>query len=187
MWFELSATGLSPATALCSKQLCIVDTINRWSADHPGQSYNPSIATAAALARHWFGLAPVRSPLLRGCFLFLGVHKMVQFPRFPRCFQRHGQRPWGCPIRRAWAHSLQAAPPHVSSLCHVLLRHAAPRHPPYAHRVFPADPTDAGALHVSRRATRCGGLAPPLHLERYTAAGRDEPEFALLASGCLHP
>ncbi len=31
-------------------------------------SYNPTTATAAALARSWFGPSPVRSPLLRGSF-----------------------------------------------------------------------------------------------------------------------
>ena len=43
----------------------------------------------------WFGLLPVRSPLLRESSLFLGVREMFQFPRFPpplaravRCLQR---------------------------------------------------------------------------------------------------
>lgn len=31
----------------------------------------------------WFGLLPVRSPLLRESSLFLGVREMFQFPRFP--------------------------------------------------------------------------------------------------------
>ena len=31
----------------------------------------------------WFGLFPVRSPLLRESSLFLGVREMFQFPRFP--------------------------------------------------------------------------------------------------------
>ena len=38
------------------------------------------------LARTRFGLFPVRSPLLRECFLFLGVREMVQFPRFPPAY-----------------------------------------------------------------------------------------------------
>ena len=36
-----------------------------------------------AVPRHAFGLPPVRSPLLRGSCLFLGVREMFQFPRCP--------------------------------------------------------------------------------------------------------
>jgi hypothetical protein len=47
----------------------------------------------------WFGLLPVRSPLLRESSLFLGVRKMFQFPRFPphRCgpVLRQGVAPFG--------------------------------------------------------------------------------------------
>lgn len=39
----------------------------------------------------WFGLFPVRSPLLRESSLFLGVREMFQFPRFPL---RHCLSPW---------------------------------------------------------------------------------------------
>src|SRR5262249_29424203 len=46
-------------------------------------SFNPERATSADLTRAQFRLLPVRSPLLRECFLFLGVHEMFQFPRFP--------------------------------------------------------------------------------------------------------
>ena len=43
------------------------------SADERCLPYNPNHATAAALARDWFGQNPVRSPLLRVFFLFLGL------------------------------------------------------------------------------------------------------------------
>lgn len=43
----------------------------------------------------------------------------------------------GCPIRRSRDHYLLAIPPSFSQRCHVLLRHTTPRHPPYAHSVFP--------------------------------------------------
>jgi hypothetical protein len=56
-----------------------------------GRSSNPVIATPAGLARRRFGLSPVRSPLLRGYFLFLGVREMVQFPRFPHACACHGR------------------------------------------------------------------------------------------------
>jgi len=46
-------------------------------------SYNPSGTRAAALACHWFGRFPVRSPLLRGYCLFLGLREMFQLARCP--------------------------------------------------------------------------------------------------------
>ena len=98
---------------------------------------NPSSRNAAMLTRARFRLFPVRSPLLRECFLFLGVHEMFQFPRCPPCCHGHRQRRWGCPIRRSRDQRLLTAPPRLSQLCHVLHRHAAPRHPPSAHTVFP--------------------------------------------------
>ena len=48
----------------------------------------PTTATAAPLARSWFRLTPVRSPLLRGCCLFLGVLRCFSSPgalRSERC------------------------------------------------------------------------------------------------------
>lgn len=76
-------TGLSPALAPGSTGFWSPRSLTRGSADPPGHSSNPSAATAAALTRCWFGLIPVRSPLLRDCCLFLGVREMVQFPRCP--------------------------------------------------------------------------------------------------------
>jgi hypothetical protein len=46
-------------------------------------TYNPARATPAGLTHARFRLLPVRSPLLREYFLFLGVHEMFQFPRCP--------------------------------------------------------------------------------------------------------
>jgi hypothetical protein len=169
--YALSSTGLSPTVALCSKQLRVALSIRRHSAECQAWSCNPSIATAAALARCWFGLIPVRSPLLRDCYLFLGVHKMVQFPRFPPSCDGHSQRLWGCPIRRSWAHSLHAAPPRVSSLSHVLHRHAAPRHPPYAHCVFPAGIHEVMLdyfLDVISTSGQKDRSSTRMHLSRYT-------------------
>ena len=57
---------------------------SQWcTAAHPAWSSNPRCATPAGLARSPFRPPPVRSPLLRGYFLFLGVHEMFQFPRCP--------------------------------------------------------------------------------------------------------
>ena len=57
----------------------------------PDWTYNPGSARPAGLTRIRFGLLPVRSPLLREYFLFLGVHEMFQFPRCPPD-QRSGHR-----------------------------------------------------------------------------------------------
>ena len=54
-------------------------------------TYNPARATPAGLTHARFRLLPVRSPLLREYFLFLGVHEMFQFPRCPP-YQRYGHR-----------------------------------------------------------------------------------------------
>jgi hypothetical protein len=55
----------------------------RETAVSPYPSSNPLSATPAGLTRIRFGLTPVRSPLLRGYSLFLGVREMFQFPRCP--------------------------------------------------------------------------------------------------------
>ena len=85
----------------------------------------------------WFGLAPVRSPLLRGSRLLSlppGT-EMFQFPGFAALLRElTASRPPGCPIRRSWDHSLFAAPPglsqlttsFVASLCQGI--HRAPLH-----------------------------------------------------------
>jgi hypothetical protein len=125
----------------------------RRAAARPDLSYNPTRATPAGLTHVWFRLLPVRSPLLRECFLFLGVHEMFQFPRCPPCCHGHRQRRWGCPIRRSRDQRLLTAPPRLSQLCHVLHRHAAPRHPPSAHTVFPEG--RRGHIDVITRSLAC--------------------------------
>ena len=69
----------------------------------------------------WFGLAPVRSPLLRGSRLLSlppGT-EMFQFPGFASlAYARDGgpYGPSGFPIRKSWDHSFFAAPPGLSQL-----------------------------------------------------------------------
>ena len=63
----------------------------RRAAARPDWTYNPVRATPAGLTHARFRLLPVRSPLLREYFLFLGVHEMFQFPRCPPD-QRSGHR-----------------------------------------------------------------------------------------------
>lgn len=69
----------------------------------------------------------------------------------------------GCPIRRSRDHCLLATPPSFSQRCHVLLRHTTPRHPPYAHSVFPVG-TSCTCLD-----TLCSCVCSCLLLFRYTA------------------
>jgi hypothetical protein len=86
----------------------------------------------------WFGLVPVRSPLLRESRLISSrrATEMFQFARFPpslpMCSAGGIQTSlWmGCPIRILRAHRLHAAPPERFAGLRVLLRHSAPRHPP---------------------------------------------------------
>jgi hypothetical protein len=58
--------------------------MHQWTAAAAREwTYNPERATPAGLTHARFRLLPVRSPLLREYFLFLGVHEMFQFPRCP--------------------------------------------------------------------------------------------------------
>ena len=86
----------------------------------------------------WFGLLPVRSPLLRESRLisFRRATEMFQFTRCPpswsMCSTMGIQTSlWmGCPIRNLRVHRLYAAPPERFAGLRVLLRLQAPRHPP---------------------------------------------------------
>ena len=139
----------------------------------PATPHNPGLATPAGLTHPRFRLLPVRSPLLREYFLFLGVHEMFQFPRCPPHQDAVTSASWlGCPIRRSWDHSLLTAPPRLSQLCHVLHRHAAPRHPPSAHTVFPAGrhgvDRSRSLVECRRRSRRPHSIQTnTLHLVRY--------------------
>src|SRR5947209_10502719 len=96
-------------------------------------------ATAAPLARAWFGLAPFRSPLLRRHLTSSGYVRCFSSPAYPHAdyvFIGGYQRSTlvGSPIRTSSAPSLRAAPRGISLLRHVLHRHERPRHPPDALR-----------------------------------------------------
>ncbi len=105
----------------------------------PGLASNPHVATATTLARHGFGLIPVRSPLLGESRLISTPRgtKMFQFPRFPptsygfRCGCR-GITP--CALPHSGIHGSQPADgsPWLIAAYHALHRLLAPRHPPYA-------------------------------------------------------
>jgi hypothetical protein len=94
--------------------------------------------TPASPKRCWFGLLPVRSPLLRESRL-ISVRRateMFQFTHDPPSlpiYSAGGLQTslWrGCPIRILRAHRLHAAPPERFAGLRVLLRSSAPRHPP---------------------------------------------------------
>ncbi len=116
----------------------------------PEWACNPACATPAGLTRTRFGPNPGSLAATTG---MLSVPRGTEMFQFPRCPPSSGdavtaRRRSGCPIRRSWAQRLLAAPPRFSQLCHVLHRHTAPRHPPYAHCVFPAGTPGAGARAV---------------------------------------
>ena len=86
----------------------------------------------------WFGLFPVRSPLLRESRLIslCRATEMFQFthvpPSPPMCSVGGLQTSlWrSCLIRNLGVHRLHAAPPERFAGLRVLLRSCAPRHPP---------------------------------------------------------
>ena len=86
------------------------------------------------LTCRWFGLFPVRSPLLRESLL-------ISFPWVLRCFSSPGCLPlrdhqtllWrGCPIRKSPGQSLLSGSPKLIAACYVLHRNLVSRHPFYA-------------------------------------------------------
>ena len=121
------ATGLSPSLARCSSLLaCILGS----------RATGPT--TPSTLTSQWFGLLPVRSPLLGESRLISSrrATEMFQFahcpPSLPMCSAGGLQTSlWrGCPIGSLRAHGLHAAPPERFAGLRVLLRPSAPRHPP---------------------------------------------------------
>ena len=139
----LSRTGLLPTMARLSKTLPLgisFVTRVRGLVPPPSGPATPNWQRHQAIAPVRFRLIPFRSPLLRESQLFSSprVTEMFQFTRFPPLSPAVSCRSKrGCPIRRWWAQCLLAAPPPLSQRSHVLLRHAAPRHPPFARSVFP--------------------------------------------------
>ena len=77
-------------------------------------SYNPNIA----LPQHWFGLLPVRSPLLGESLLFSlpGGTKMFQFPPLASPLGGDTAGAVGCPIRKSAGQGLFAPNRGLSQL-----------------------------------------------------------------------
>ncbi len=123
-----SATGLSPSA---------VGVSTPFACRPAALAAGPP--TPVRLTSTWFGLFPLRSPLLRESRLISSrqATEMFQFahrpPSLPMCsaggLQTSLRR--GCPIRTLQAHRLLAAPLERFAGLRVLLRSCAPRHPPW--------------------------------------------------------
>src|SRR5919199_369350 len=99
---------------------------------------NPTRAASASLAGAWLSGIPVRSPLLRDLFCFLGVHEMFQFPHLPPALG--GSRPitaGGLPHSETTGSRPDCGSPVLALLVCVLRRLVVPRHPPPAYHVLP--------------------------------------------------
>ena len=127
---------LWPAFPGCSARTA---TASWGTAAPPSLALNPTIATAAALARSWFGLNPFRSPRLRVSRLFplpRGT-EMFQFPRFPSpaygfSWRYPGITRGGLPHSDTRGSQPVDGSPRLFAVPRVLLRPLAPRHPPRA-------------------------------------------------------
>src|SRR5438128_2543404 len=98
----------------------------------------PGPTTPGVPKNAWFGLIPVRSPLLRDSRL-ISLRRATEMFQFAHCpppclWDSAGgvqTSLWtGCPIRNLRAHRSHAAPPERFAGLRVLLRPSAPRHPP---------------------------------------------------------
>jgi hypothetical protein len=101
----------------------------------------------------WFGLLPVRSPLLGESFLFLALL---------RCFSSGGALPraygfstgchplpdGGLPHSEIVGSRPGSGSPTLIAAAHVLLRHSTPRHPPHAYVSFFFYPPSLHALLI---------------------------------------
>ena len=116
----LSHTGLSPSLAGFPKTI-LVESRN--------QLYSPNPSMHA----HWFGLFPVRSPLLRkSMFLsFPPPTKMFQFRGLAH-FRVTGLLPAGLSHSEILGSILVCKSPRLIAAYHVFRRLQEPRHPPYA-------------------------------------------------------
>ena len=131
----VSITGLSPSMVGLSMRVYLPNEFCNCveaAAAPPVWLTTPSAQPRQGITRSGFGLFPVRSPLLRESFPFLGVLRCFSSPTCLRIIAvptHYGRRvaPFGN-LRIG----LQAAPRSLSQRNHVLHRPWLPRHPPYA-------------------------------------------------------
>ena len=98
-------------------------------------SYNPMVA----LPQSWFGLFPVRSPLLGESltyFLFLQVLRCFSSLRTLRVVAVPGLQPGGFPHSDISGSIPVCKSPELFAAYHVLLHFRKPRHPPFALLLF---------------------------------------------------
>ena len=120
----VSCTGLSPSLELLSR-----------SFHSPYFVPQRGPTTPIWPEPYWFGLFPVRSPLLGESLLFslpTGT-KMFQFPAFASLIQgMTGLQPAGLSHSEIRGSKAICASPRLIAAYHVLRRLQEPRHPPYA-------------------------------------------------------
>ena len=100
-------------------------------------THSPALPYNPALRAERFRLLPFRSPLLRESSLFLWVLRCFSSPGSPRQSiaspdDTRASPRVGFPIRTSPALTGAHPSPELFAVYHVLPRHLAPRHPPYA-------------------------------------------------------
>src|SRR5207248_6012064 len=109
----------------------------RPAAADPGGAAQPQRRNACRLrARRWFGLLPVRSPLLGECSLLLRVLRCFSSPTYLHLayvFSEgwRGMTPAGLPHSGIDGALPACGPPSLFAACHASPRPLSPRHPPH--------------------------------------------------------
>jgi hypothetical protein len=139
-WLGFRLRGCHPLWPAFPGRSTIQYAVPRCDCRRNWMTLQPHSYNAGRLAYEWFGLIPVRSPLLGESRLiyFPEGTEMFQFPSFATsglCIQPEVTLTFlsvGFPIRKSTDQRLLTAPRGLSQFCHVLLRLLVPRHPPNA-------------------------------------------------------
>ena len=139
-WLGFRLRGCHPLWPAFPGRSTIQTAVPRCDCRRNRMTLQPHSYNAGRLAYEWFGLIPVRSPLLGESRLiyFPEGTEMFQFPSFATsglCIQPEVTLTFlsvGFPIRKSTDQRLLTAPRGLSQFCHVLLRLLVPRHPPNA-------------------------------------------------------
>ena len=165
---SMSPTGLLPSLAALSSGLWLsrhfLKTRGHPCRDDEVGRPTPPVQRLQPFTHRWFGLVPVRSPLLGESLILISFPpgtEMFQFSGFASyrlCIQRLMTglvSPTGFPIGTSTDPGLFGGSPWLFAAFHVLHRWQTPRHPPYALcRLTIASP-------LSRLNPACTGLNPP--------------------------
>jgi len=106
------------------------------SAESSNADAQPQPRNACRLARRWFRLLPVRSPLLGESSLFLGVLRCFSSPTYPHpAYVFSGRSPAITPGELPHSGiddaSPACSPSSLFAACRALHRPVSPRHPPH--------------------------------------------------------